>query len=1338
MQHLAPSFLTTLQDKLTLRDLHSIHLDALPKQYLTRLDMADLDQVSVGLSQTFLDQLLQEAVIDFPIDLPKDASANFQRLQNSLDAITFEQQNYYEEHGAQTFGFGYPILLFKDPQQPERIIKAPLIIWSLDIQRDLEQPQRWWIRQRANFAVETNRVLTTYLKHTQGVKLHPTYSDFLEDHVLDKDELAEMLHLQMKQLNPNLADRTRQMFRELLDKPLSPLKTAEAIKQLPLDKPAILWSGLFGLYKAPKEGILADLDYLVENLEQLQPLIEEEPNPSNPNKSSFMKHSFTMLPMDPCQQQVLYDLDKGQNIVLQGAPGTGKSHTLAAIAANVLSNAGTCLVVCEHKTAIDDIYNMLKKVGLEEIVAPIEDVYRDRPNIVQSVRHRSQQQHPPYRVPSGFIRLFQSCEAHVQRLQGFHNKMQQPIVGAINWSNTIGWLLQQNQQASTQQLHKILNPKQFSFSNIELDAILSILPEGKQLFDAVGSFNHPLNVLEDHFFEAANALQVEEKIRQVLEKVRYVVQSAQRDAFTYLFEYETLLDEHFSKVYTSKMNLVEDLIERIEIGLKQDPYHFNKQTGFYRKLVRQLSDKHKKIEAEKVSILQQFIRLQRVQKQFNYFQFNFMDISKQEELEFSKLLEHLQEYKGAVYDWYEARGAIVQQLVRELGPGKVYRHVSFDKKVRVITQSLEVFQQNFGQSNVFKAGFQFANKNIRQRLTQLEGLEKNLEQLQNSFDNFKAYHALKFFWQGLQKRQKASFQALASINPADWEACFTAWYLHQVLAHHEDEQIPTATTYQTSKQSFEQELKRLEKDLIGHTLAYWRGKQTQVVSQFHQQRAPLSIAGLYNLRLQHERQTPLRQIISTAPEVFMSFFPVLMVSPETCARLLPLHPKLFDVVIFDEASQLHLEDTLTASLRGKYVVIAGDQQQLPLNDALHQQSSSSTEQLLDDAYWNDATLKQEQLNYLANAASLLEYARSTGQYQERFLQIHYRSKHQDLIRFSNTVFYNQQLIPMATLNTQNSSNSALQWVAVNGTYQEGCNPAEAKAILEYLIQEVFPLSTYPSMGIICNTLAQRNLILQQLQQLQLENKTYQLAIQALLQKGLFVRYLEHVQGLERQIILFSGTFGATTDSNELPKTLPLIDHASSAQLLNVLATRAQEKLVVFNSIPKAVYLQYPNLVHQPRRLQRGLWWAYLAFIELASQHETAQEAYLLQQLEHINQDVYAVKPLPFKHQLYFQDELAQLIKTWLPDWNIVQNYNFQGLQLPLALFNTQQELKAAIIIDVAQQPASTTMSYAWDIFYKQYLNLQGIQRIRIWSKDWWQQLDQAKAQLQAKLQSITS
>ena len=1329
MQTIDHRFLDNLKQKLSTGNRRSIYLNAIPDQYLTRLDVRDLDFLQEGLTNNFLDLLFGKANFDCKIQPTPSSIPATQKKQKSilrrLQSIGIENQDHFSEHGVKTFSFGFPILLMRDPKDPTKTIKAPLLIWSLDIERNFGSVNEWRISRQEDYAVVTNMVLNSYLMSQAKIQLQPIYDQLLEDAILDREELAKMVFLHLKQLHPTLPDQMEGTFRQILQQPLAPLPSSKKIAQMPLEVPTILWSGVFGLFRSQKESIIKDIAYFSANIDTINTQLTELKDKLPQGDSAFMKHAFTVVDTDPSQQKLLHQLDQGKNLIIQGPPGTGKSQILTGIIANTISNAGNCLVVCEKKTALDVIYNNLKELGLQELAVIIEDTHRDRRAVVDSVRERAKQQHKVYQPSPTFIRLLRSCTSSVQLLQKYQEKMRVPLSGDLTYKALVGQYLKTDQLKEGEAIHAPINPKNFAFNLMEHEEICNILEEGEYLFKKLGTMQHPLNALSDHFFRQANVAQVEKNIKQSLDSLSKVVQSAQRDMLAYLFEYEKLLERHYEDVYLQKSRKTSKMTDLIEAGMKTSKYYFNKNTGLYRGFLKNIGSKYKQLDDDKATILQTFIELKKTHQQYQYFDFNFLDISNQKKLVFEQLLENIESYQAKVYEWHEGRGPIIRDLVNELSPTKIYKHVHFHTKVQEVSKSLDIFEQKFASSQVFKVDFKFASRTIHKRHKQLEGLEQNLAKLQEQFENFADYHALKFFWLSLTDGQRVAMEQLIATNPSDWEKSFSSWYLNAMLSHHQDEAVPNEMSYNLTRKSYEKELAAFQRMLLPHTLKYWRGEQSRQVQLFHHEQAPLKLHSLYNKRgNKGERRNPLRKIIGVAPELFQSFFPVLLVSPSVCSSILPLHPGLFDVVLFDEASQLRVEDTFCALTRGKYKIISGDSQQMPPSDyfqaaqVFHNEESNPSEEI-----WDNTSLVNDSIDYLSSSESLLEFGLAEGYYVESFLEVHYRSKHPYLIDFSNAAFYGNRLTPVVLPSGQ----PPIKLVSINGTYADSCNEKEAVAVVDYLVQIAKKYKKTPSVGVATFNLHQRNLILDHIQTRAIEQPEEGSLLQRLFSAGLFVKNLENIQGDERDFLVISTTFGKRADDSFIQNYGP-INKQDGYRLLNVIITRAKKHIQIFTSIPANYYQNYRADILKNGNQGKGIFYAYLAYANAVStEDDDTRKAILDLVLEHCQQK-------PIEELLYsvtdttFEEHIINYLQQSFADARIEVNYQYAGMRLPIAIFDANNELKVVLYYDIFIDK-DTPESYAWDIFVEQRLEAMQIACYRVWSNEWWENTAKAQEKL---------
>jgi len=285
---------------------------------MTRMDAADFEQLQEGLASTFLNSLLKspksQTILRF--EPQKLVLPDIQRMMRRLNSISIENKDYYEEHGVETFSFGFPILLRRDSKDPKKIIKAPMFIWSLSLNRNWRKANEWVLERGEDYSIVSNFPLTAHVFNDTQIQLTPLYGHLTEDGFLDKEELDELIYRHYSQLLSKEKPELKDAFRMALDGPLLPIPGSESIESKTLEEPEILWSGIFGLFKAQKDSIIKDIEYYMSNLNVLETEFSELQQQLPEGRSSFMRHTFSMVRTDPSQQQLLHSLGKGENLVI--------------------------------------------------------------------------------------------------------------------------------------------------------------------------------------------------------------------------------------------------------------------------------------------------------------------------------------------------------------------------------------------------------------------------------------------------------------------------------------------------------------------------------------------------------------------------------------------------------------------------------------------------------------------------------------------------------------------------------------------------------------------------------------------------------------------------------------------------------------------------------------------------------------------------------------------------------------------------------------------------------------------------------------------------------------
>ena len=292
------------------------------------------------------------------------------------------------------------------------------------------------------------------------------------------------------------------------------------------------------------------------------------------------------------------------------------------------------------------------------------------------------------------------------------------------------------------------------------------------------------------------------------------------------------------------------------------------------------------------------------------------------------------------------------------------------------------------------------------------------------------------------------------------------------------------------------------------------------------------------------RGTSIRSIIDQMPSLLPMLCPVMLMSPLSVAQYIDMEGQKFDLVVFDEASQMPTGEAVGAICRGKTVVIVGDPKQMPPTSFFSANVTDEDEADMDDLE-----------SILDDCISLSMPA--------RYLGWHYRSKHESLIAFSNQNYYEGRLV---TFPSADDMVPHVTWQHVEGVYDYGktrTNRAEAEVIVAEAINR---MQEHPerSVGIVAFSKQQSDLIedifneqIFQFPDLDIRNREAE--------EPLFIKNLENVQGDERDVILFSVGYGPDRDGKVSMNFGPL-NKAGGGRRLNVAVSRARYEMKVFSTL----------------------------------------------------------------------------------------------------------------------------------------------------------------------------
>lgn len=435
------------------------------------------------------------------------------------------------------------------------------------------------------------------------------------------------------------------------------------------------------------------------------------------------------------------------------------------------------------------------------------------------------------------------------------------------------------------------------------------------------------------------------------------------------------------------------------------------------------------------------------------------------------------------------------------------------------------------------------------------------------------------------------------------------------------------------------------------------------------------------------RLMPLRKLFMSIPNLVTSLRPCFMMSPLSVSMFLEAQSYDFDLVIFDEASQVHTEDAIGAIMRGKQVIIVGDTKQLP-------PTSFFSTSLNDEDYDVDSDDAIED-NDAGAYESILDEAVSV--LPERSLRWHYRSRHEHLIAFSNIKIYNSQLITFPS-SVENGVDCGVEYVYVkDGVYDRGGkknNIAEARKVAD-LVFEHFRKHPNRSLGVVTFSEAQQNAVDAAIRQKRLQNPRFDKFFIEDKEEPFFIKNLENVQGDERDTIIFS--IGYAKDSKGIMyMNFGPLSREGGYRRLNVAITRAKHNVKLVGSIvPTDIDLE--KVSSEGVKMLRS-------YIEFAQQGIVALE-----------------KELTFNYDLDFDSPFEEAVYDFLQSkgYNVVTQVGCSGFRIDMAVKHPTQSGKFAIGIecDGAAYHSSRTARER-DRLRQAVLEDMGWTIYRIWSTDW--------------------
>ena len=1285
---LTPKFFKELQRRLKAENNNSIYVNLFSAKK-TYLDLSLLSSIQESYPEKFLEALFSLSSFSFIIDtshsgIPKTKLAiiedKFEKLQEKADDVL-------KEKGINTFGFGYPLIriIEKKGTKKEKVFVTPVIIWTLEIE-NTENLNEWKITKQEDSPITINEVLINKIESKKKFKDRHHKKRILKEQVLNQENIkVECLNL-LKRLK-SLGDINIDL-KEVIEK----LETCNEIKKDDFYKTAlnsfIHWGGIFSTFESQKQSLINEYDSIIK--------FEKELITQNVFSTTFQP--LTPITTDPSQQRILNSLSTERNIIIQGPPGTGKSQTLTAIIVNALENKKRVMVVCEKDTALLVLKKNLEERKLDSLVLLIKNAEKDSAKVatrVEKILAEVRSKKVNLKYEKELKRQVSRAEKIIHTINTCHKNIDKLLIDDKNWTESVGDYLKEKKAIDSSPKNLDFNSDLFKYYDNELNEFLEVLQKGESLYFFAFPYLriHPFNTSK---IVGDSLYLLESRLRNDLLKYKRAIEEIDKLHLRFMHDARILMRKKYKDDFDNLSNELSEIQRLFDKNIGE--LDFMKTKGiskfFYQNLAILFPDKKGMLLDEK-ECLKRYSEVSKQLKKLDNTSYFPVSINKPIEIK-----NQLGGLESNLQSWFAKSKELINEKLVDIETSDFVNELSsylelkeaYEKLIMTVNQADWFESVDADSSSIF-----IGLKNLKRKVDEAVYFIDN-----NMFAFEKLFEYCNFF----NRQDYIKQELIEALHPfQNWKNECSLFYLNHLLIRNSKFKIFDKELYVELEDVFKK-IGELQTKAI---LNQWLVEQRNLAKHFEQE-FKFGVDSFFNTL---KSGMKLREVIGKDVRLFQSFFPVVLTTPTVASTLFGdlIDQEKFDFVLFDEASQLRVQDTFPILLKGKQRIISGDEQQMPPSDEF---KTKSFKYIKIKKGMTDVETQQIHFeNNLLKSKSLIEFC-SKLSFKNHTLNFHYRSQHPSLIEFSNKAFYNGKLHP----SPSKIDDVPIEFEQVNGTYFESTNQAEADKIVEALIDLRRLKRKYPTVGIATFNNPQKTLIKKTIKLEKSRNRKFSLKMGELEKNGFFVKNLANIQGDERDFIFLSTSYGKIEGGN-FTERIGSLNRPKGYQLLNVIITRAKLKMKIFTSIPPEVYLNYQNVLVDENK-NRGLFYAYLVYAKAVNDGD----------FESMNQVLEVVSKLEIssksdlwigedEEQLSFQTEVYNLIIKHLGKSKIRLNHKVAGYKMDIAILSEKKYEKSIVIECDGAKVHSSEEAYLHDLQREKILVEHGFKFKRIWSLDWW-------------------
>ena len=1027
-------------------------------------------------------------------------------LQSSLTYIYRTARTSLEENGANSLFLTLGMLRWFETAKSEQPRYAPILLLPVDIIR--KSSNKYVIRKRDEDII-LNITLVELLKQNFKINL-----DILKE--LPKDESGVDVKMILTYFRRAIIEQKRWNVLE------------ESMLGLFSFNKFVMWNDIHS--NADKLAENAVVASLIENRDK-EGFADEKIDARIIDKESSPMDFAIPLDVDSSQMEAIVESGRCRTFILHGPPGTGKSQTITNMIANALYQGRRVLFVAEKMAALTVVQSRLEKIGLAPFCLELHSNKATKKHFLEQMEQVLNIAR--IKEPEEYASMAAELYAERRNLISYMEALHQKGVNGLSLYECISNYLTIEQDEIQEAL-----PEEY---NMTADYIRKCKDQVEQL-DAIFSIvgipeNNPLYGLEP----IDNRLDTTEEIKRLLQQFKDV-----------LTGYRQALDKFNSQSSLSlktsaDLRWLEMFVEKLVIQKQHDELHESLVSSYSDDVIRMNVNSCKR-EWEEVKakwfIPRYFAKksfLSSMQRYGQIYESGVDELLTSVE-NYQQLTKDLKQQEEQLESFAYSNGFSHQQRLEAYETN--WNHHGSIRRQEFMQDANSVLDYHYELSKITD---QLANKTSLRNTTDdiLKCIDKWLPNIQHMKD-----------WNlWVDKKRELTQMQLQPVicllergeKPYNAIQAFLKGIYHHLIEVTIDsnEQLRTfnGMVFRQKVEQYKRDTQRFQ-ELSKKELYSKLAARVPSASAASAEGSEISI--LKRNIANGGRGNSIRSIIDNIPTLLPRLCPCMLMSPISVAQYIDLGSEKFDLVIFDEASQMPTSEAVGAIARGKALIVVGDSKQMPPT-----------------SFFSTTQVDEEEAN-IDDMESILDDCKTLS-LREYYLSWHYRSKHESLIAFSNSQYYDNRLFTFPSVDDQRAK---VKLVHVEGVYDKGrtrSNPEESKAIVKEIIRRLTDpeLQKY-SIGVVSFSKVQGDRIEDDLTaELDRHPELKDLAYNG--KEPIFVKNLENVQGDERDVILFSVGYGADK-SGKVSMNFGPLNNAGGERRLNVAVSRARYEMIVFSTL----------------------------------------------------------------------------------------------------------------------------------------------------------------------------